>query len=202
MTDLRLPTRESEAAVVETLCEAFADYPVMRYVLGPEGDYAERLRPLIGFFVAARVLRDDPIFGVREGPELIGVATCTLPGGTPPPELDAVRERTWAALGAQARERYEHCVRAWEPLAVAEPNLHVNMLGVMPRFQGRGLGRVLLERVHALSRELPDSAGVTLTTETAGNVGLYQRFGYRIVGRRAIAPGLETWGFFRPNTAS
>ena len=199
MTDLRLAPRESEAAVVEALCEAFADYPVMRYVLGPGGDYAERLRRLIGFFVAARVLRDDPVFGIAEGSRLVGVATCTLPGGSAPPELDAVRERTWAALGAEALERYGHCVLAWEPLGVAEPNLHVNMLGVRPAFQGRGLSRVLLERVHALSRELPDSAGVTLTTETTANVALYQRFGDRIVGQRTIAPGVETWGFFRPD---
>lgn len=197
----RLDARASEAAVIETLREAFADYPVMRYVLGPGGDYAERLRVLIGFFVAARVLRGDPVFGIPGDPGLIGVATCTLPGGSAPPELDAVRDRTWAALGADALERYGHCVRAWEPLGVAEPNLHVNMLAVRPRFQGQGLSRLLLERVHALSSELPDSAGVTLTTETEANVALYQRFGYRIVGRRAIAPGLETWGFFRADTA-
>lgn len=200
MTNLRLPARKSEAAVVETLCEAFADYPVMRYVLGPGGDYGKRLKTLIGFFVAARVLRDDPMFGIADGTRLIGVATCTLPGGSPTPELEAVRERTWAALGADALERYEHCVRAWEPLGVAEPNLHVNMLGVRPPFQGRGLSRVLLEQVHALSHDLPESAGVTLTTETAANVALYQRFGYRIVGQRRIAAGLETWGFFRADT--
>ncbi|HEX2220699.1 MAG TPA: GNAT family N-acetyltransferase [Gemmatimonadales bacterium] len=190
---------EAADQVIEILREAFADYPVMRYVLGADGDYAERLRTLIGFFVAARVLRGDPMFAVSSGSELTGVAICTLPGGSPPPELDAVRERTWATLGPGALERYQHCVRAWEPLAVAEPNLHVNMLGVRPRYQGRGLSRLLLERVHALSRELPDSAGVTLTTETATNVALYQRFGYRIVGHREIAPGLETWGFYRPD---
>ena len=206
MTDLqpapvarRLAGRDVEATVVETLCEAFAEYPVMRYVLGPGGNYAERLRTLIGFFVAARVLRDDPMFGIDGDSGLVGVATCTLPGGSPPAELDAVRERTWAALGADALERYGNCVRAWEPLGVAEPNLHVNMLAVRPRFQGRGLSRVLLDRVHALSRDLPESVGVTLTTEARENVALYQRFGYRIVGRGEIAPGLDTWGFFRPD---
>jgi GNAT superfamily N-acetyltransferase len=188
--------------VIGTLCEAFADYPVMRYVLGPDGDYPARLRTLIGFFVAARVLRNDPVFALSSEDELSGVAICTLPGGTPPAALDAVREETWTALGADARERYDRCVRAWEPLGVAEPNLHLNMIGVPPRFQGRGLARLLLERVHHLSRDLPESRGVTLTTETAANVPLYQRFGYGIVGHATIAPGLETWGFFRPDGAS
>ena len=207
MTDLgpRLAPRllaapEAGPGVLDTLCEAFADYPVMRYVIGTGGDYGGRLRTLIGFFLTARVLRGDPVFGVFSGTELAGVALCTLPGAAPPPPaLDEFRDRTWAALGTEARARYDECVRAWEPLAVSEPNLHLNMLGVPPRLQGRGIGRVLLERVHALSLELPDSRGVTLTTETVANVALYRRFGYRLVRHRQIAPGLESWGFFRPD---
>jgi GNAT superfamily N-acetyltransferase len=169
----------------------------MRYVLGNGGDYAGRLRTLIGFFVAARVLRKDAILTLTSGSELSGVALCTLPGLPSPPELQEAREMTWAELGNDARGRYDECVRAWEPLAVAEPNIHVNMLAVPPRFQGRGLARVLLERVHAMSREHPESRGVTLTTESPANVPLYEHMGYGIVGHGQIAPGLETWGFFR-----
>ena len=160
-----MPSGESTHGAITALCEAFADYPVMRYVLGDVGDYAERLRTLIGFFVAARVLRRDAILTVSTGSELGGVALCTLPGLASPPALQEIREKTWAALGADARGRYDQCIRAWEPLAVAEPNIHVNMLAVPPRFQGRGLGRALLDRVHAMSGEHPDSRGVTLTTE-------------------------------------
>ena len=181
------------------LCEAFADYPVMRHVLGPDGDYRARLRTLIGFFLAARVFRKDPILALHSGGEVSGVAICTLPGGTAPPELQEARESAWATLGDDARERYDQWGRVWEPLAVAEPNIHVNMLGVPPRFQGRGLGRALLERVHDMSRDHPDSVGITLTTESAANVPFYERLGYRIVGRGRIGPGLETWGFFRPD---
>jgi GNAT superfamily N-acetyltransferase len=181
------------------LCEAFADYPVMRHVLGPDGDYRARLRTLVGFFLAARVVRKDPILALHSGGAVSAVAICTLPGGTAPPELQAARESAWATLGDAARERYDWWGRAWEPLAVAEPNIHVNMLGVPPQFQGRGLGRALLERVHEMSRDHPDSVGISLTTESAANVPFYQRLGYRIVGRGSVGPGLETWGFFRPD---
>jgi GNAT superfamily N-acetyltransferase len=192
--------REGLPQVLGALCDAFAEYPVMRHILGTGGDYGERLRALVGFFLAGRVLRDEPILTVTDGAELSGVATCTLPGSTPaPPGLEEIRAETWALLGGDALERYDQCVRAWEPLAVAEPNVHVNMLAVPPRFQGRGLGRVLLERVHAMSRERADSRGVSLTTESPANVAFYRHLGYEVVGRRTIAPGLETWGFFRPD---
>ena len=194
-----LDGRASTDAVAGVLCEAFADYPVMRYVLGDRPDYAARLRTLIGLFHGARVLRDDAIFGIFEGEELVGVALCSLPDRVAPPELEQLRERTWAELGADARTRYDDCVRAWEPLGVAEPNIHVNMLAVPPRHQGRGFARALLDQVHATSRERADSRGVTLTTESERNVALYRHMGYEVVGRRTIAPRLETWGFWRPD---
>src|SRR5690242_19281941 len=133
-----LPGRASAEEVARVLCEAFADYPVMRYVLGDGGDYPARLRTLIGFFHGARVLRDDAIIGVHEGGELLGVALCSLPDRVAPPAMDVLRERTWAALGADARARYDDCVRAWEPLGVAEPNVHLNMLAVPAVSGARG----------------------------------------------------------------
>jgi GNAT superfamily N-acetyltransferase len=185
--------------VLGPLCAAFADYPVMRYVLGPDRDYQARLRTLVGFFLVARVLRKDPILATYDGDEVSGVAVCTLPGLPGPPDLDEAREWTWSKLGTDARERYGQWIHIWGPLNVTEPNIHVNMLGVPPRFQGRGLGRVLLERVHVMSRENPESQGVSLTTESAENVPFYQHLGYRLVGHDRIGPGLESWGFFRPD---
>jgi ribosomal protein S18 acetylase RimI-like enzyme len=194
-----LDARVTADDAVRVLCEAFADYPVTRYILGRGDGYPERLRTLIGFFHGARVLQDDPILGISEGRELIAVAVCTLPGGVPPPELDLLRDRTWAALGPDAQARFDDCVRAWESTGVDEPNIHVNMLAVLPERQGRGLARALLERVHAMSRERADSRGVTLSTESERNVALYRHMGYRIVGQATIAPGVETWDFFRPD---
>jgi hypothetical protein len=61
------------------------------------------------------------------------------------------------------------------------------------------VSRRLLESVHERSHRDPHSVGVTLTTEDPANVGLYQHFGYEIVGQAVVAPGLTTWGFFRPD---
>jgi GNAT superfamily N-acetyltransferase len=199
MTDPQPRAGVPADAVVDPLCDAFADYPVMRYVLGPGGDYRARLRTLVGFFLVARTLRHDPILATYDGGEVSGVAICTLPGLPGTPDLEEAREWTWASLGNDAKKRYGEWIRVWEPLGVAEPNIHVNMLGVPPRFQGRGLGRLLLERVHVMSRQHPDSRGTSLTTESAANVPFYQHFGYRLLGHRRIGPGLETWGFFRPD---
>ncbi len=185
--------------VVGPLCDAFTDYPVMRYVLGPEGDYRARLEILVRNFLLARVLRKDPILALCDGDEVCGVAVCTLPGLPSTPDLEEAREWSWSELGGGAKERYGDWIRVWEPLGVAEPNIHVNMLGVPPKYQGRGFGKVLLERVYAMSREHAESTGISLTTESEGNVSFYQRMGYQLLGHARIRPGFETWSFFRPN---
>jgi hypothetical protein len=62
-------TRLSPPQIAETvtvLCDAFRDYPVMRYVLGSIDGYDRRLRTLIDFFMSARVFRDEPVLGIHD----------------------------------------------------------------------------------------------------------------------------------------
>jgi hypothetical protein len=51
--------------------------------------------------------------------------------------------------------------------------------------------------VHRLAGDDPTSSGVSLTTERAENVPLYEHFGYRVVGHTRVSAELETWGLFR-----
>lgn len=183
--------------IVDVFCEAFRDYPVMRYVAGSDGDYSSRLRTLIHFFVSARALRGEPMYGVLDGGDLVAAATASYPEGESPPQLDDVREAAWGVLGDDARARYEACGKAWQTLEVATPHLHLNMIGVRPSAQGSGHAWRLLQAVHALARETPRYEGVTLTTENPVNVAYYRRAGYEVMGHVRVSPGLESWGFFR-----
>lgn len=199
-----LRLREKDVAeVVNVLCEAFADYPVMQFVLGPRrGRYSEHLQLLIHFFVTARVYRREFILGVADGGRLQGAALVSRPADSGSlPELNALREELWSELGSSARARYEAFGAALTGVSVAAPHIHLNMIGVRRAAHGKGHGRKLLEHVHALSREDPASSGVTLNTEDEANVPLYERFGYKLVGRVEVAPGLTSWGFFRPDSA-
>ena len=71
------------------------------------------------------------------------------------------------------------------------------MIGVQRSQAGRGLSRPLLEYVHRLASDDPDSTGVTLNTEDPRNRTLYEHFGYRPLGHIVVAHNLETWGYFR-----
>lgn len=184
--------------VVDVLCEAFHDYPVMQFVLGEDSaDYLRRLEVLVGFFVQTRVLRGEVLLGIGTGDRLEGAAIVSDPAQPSPTTVGTLRERTWAALGAAERRRYEAFGAACAPFHLDAPHFHLNMIGVRPAAQGKGLSRTLIEGVHRLSEEDPESIGVGLTTEKAENVPLYRHFGYDVVGHATVAPELKTWGFFR-----
>jgi GNAT superfamily N-acetyltransferase len=190
--------------VVSVMSDAFRDYSVMRYLVGPDAlgagaPYHVRLHRLVQLFVSARAYRNDPMLGIRDGVGvLIGAATMTLPDSpVEPPAFIALRESIWAELGLEARGRYDAYVAASQFFASAPRHHHLNMIGVRQSQQRSGLGRVFLGAVHDLAAADATSAGVSLTTERPENVGIYERFGYRVHGHVRVASTLETWGMFR-----
>jgi len=196
------PARADAALTV--LCEAFHDYPVMRFVLGAGPDYDRRLRTLIGFFVTARILREDLILGCTDNRgDLAAVALVTLPVRGDPPEALAVRrEAVWQELGSAERTRYEAFGAAAQEFHIGAPHHHLNMIGVRPSHLGRGHANPLLHQVHALADQDPNSCGVSLSTESERNVKLYEHFGYHRLGYARVAAELETWAMFRPSPSA
>jgi GNAT superfamily N-acetyltransferase len=188
-----------QEGVTEVLCEAFYDYPVMRWVLESAGpEYDRSLARMVGYFVAARVFRNEPVLGIDHGSELGAVAILSDPAGpASPPEMAVEREAVWSELGAEARARYEAFGEAYGPNLVSVPHIHLNMIGTRRSARGLGHGRQLLEHVHSMSANDPHSEGVSLTTEDPDNVTLYESFGYEITGYARVADAVESWAFFR-----
>jgi GNAT superfamily N-acetyltransferase len=185
--------------ILDVFCDAFAGYPVMRYVLGADGDEAARLRHLIGYFVLRRVRLGGPMYGVRGADgALAGVATVTIPAEPEmPPDLYTERDRLFAEIGAECGQRHETYAAAAKLFDHVGPHHHLNMLGVRQASHGQGLSRPLIEAVCSLASTHANSGGVSLTTETPANVKLYQHFGFEVVGQARVADTFETFGLFR-----
>jgi GNAT superfamily N-acetyltransferase len=196
---LRLtPERLDEA--VEVLSSAFTGYPAMRYILDPAPcGQGVGLRHLFGYFTDSRMSRGWPVLGVDLDGALAGAANVTPPG--PASEIPALIERFEAlclALGPAAVERFRTFAEACNEMEPNEPHYYLGSIGVRPGFQGRGVGRALIEAVHELSRRDPASDGVALSTESPDNVALYEHLGYSVVAERRL-DWLHTWTMFRPD---
>ena len=191
--------KENLTEITDVLREAFYNYPVMKYVLGDKEDYDNRLRKLVTFFVSARVLRNEPMLGIcNEENKLVAAALVTLPDDIPPPEeFLKQRELLWAELGSEEKVRYENYGKATSRLRPKEPHHHLNMIGVKPAYQGKGLARKLIDKVEISASEYPSSSGVSLDTEVESNVQFYLHLGYELLGETNVDKNLKTWGFFK-----
>jgi len=77
--DSRHETLKDQAVAV--LCDAFDDYPVMKYIIGRvDGGYDRYLHTLVNFFVMAGIWWQAPIWDVRDGGVPIAIAMLTLRG--------------------------------------------------------------------------------------------------------------------------
>jgi len=180
---------------VDVLVDSFYDYPVMRHIIGDTVDeYEGRLRKLVRFFVAARYCRDEPVLAVKESGRAVATAILTPPFQREAiPSLAKHREAVWKELGQDSRDRYEALGDLCRLFEIPEPHYHLNMIGVLKSHAGSGYGRLLLDAVHELSQEDLDSTGVTLNTEDAKNIPLYEHFGYRVIGRVRVTDDMDTW---------
>lgn len=183
-------------AVVELLVSAFFDYPVMRYVVGEE-DYRSRVRNLICGYTDMRLDHGWPVLGCRIDGELGAAALISPSGGMPDPAVvGRLEDGLRAAIGHEAYERMERFEAASDANEPDGPHHFVGMLGVLPRAQGNGLGRAVLDAVKGMA--VADGLrGVSLSTEDPANLPFYEHMGFSVIGHADLG-GLETWSLAWP----
>jgi GNAT superfamily N-acetyltransferase len=107
-------------------------------------------------------------------------------------------------MSVEVLEEYARCGRSWvavdecdRPVGyvvvdVVDGNAHVEQISVLPEYQGRGLGKDLLEGVQAWATEVGCLA-LTLTTfiHVPWNRPLYEHLGFVVLPDDELGPGLR-----------
>jgi RimJ/RimL family protein N-acetyltransferase len=81
-----------------------------------------------------------------------------------------------------------------------EPHYYIRTLGVATRFQGQGLGTVLLRPT--LDRCDRDGVPAYLEASTERSAALYERLGFVHLGELQVPNGPRFWPMQRPPTAA
>ena len=191
------PDRTSETANV--LAAAFCANPGFRAGL-PGIDDATRerkLRPLFRSFVRTCLGHGEPSI-VLDGGHVVGASLCYGPGAYP------LSLGVWLQniagglpLGPRAALRLA-LIDAWMRKGHrAEPHWYLFMLGVEPRYHGRGFGGALLRRLS--ERADRDGMPAYLETDKPENVPLYKRFGYVVTEEAQLreVSSLRMWRMVR-----
>jgi ribosomal protein S18 acetylase RimI-like enzyme len=150
-----------------------------------------------GFVEAA--VRFHEAKGVWVDGELAGASLVQAPGQYP----TSLRAEAWQSAGCARTglRGIANFIRMRSYIAkhhLREPHYYLFVLGIEPKFQGRGLGRALLAKLH----ERVDANGVAsyLETDTERNVRLYSSVGYEVITDERIPafPDFRCWTMRRP----
>ena len=183
----RLGPDEPVEPVADLITDAFIDYPVMVGAFGTApGDRRDWLRRFARTIIENRLLNGDPCLVAWFGRAPAGAALLSRPWQETPQEL---RDRVTKLLAEAGPETLDFFTSFLEQIQSVEmPGKHVwlGVLGVSPDFQGKGIGRKLVEETVGYARSVPGVVGIALDTEEAKNVSIYEAFGLKTIGVRSL----------------
>jgi ribosomal protein S18 acetylase RimI-like enzyme len=196
MIDVRPLTRADLRAATEILATSFAKDPMIATMMPSEALRARSL-PLAMRGQLIQSIHLGGAWGAYEGEQLLGVAV-TRP-------FDAkvglgTRLRTLPSYVGAALTNAPHLPRMVSESSRAtahhpiDPHVYVELVGVHPAAQGKGIGSTLLDHVF----ESADAAGhpVYLETSNPRNLPLYERLGFRPIDSYE-SRGNTSWNLWR-----
>jgi GNAT superfamily N-acetyltransferase len=182
----------------EVLTRALTPYPTMRWVCrSEEPGFERRLRAVYDLALAMQRAERQPTLGLLEDGRLVAVAIVHDPGRRL--TLRSALGGLFGGLLSPARSTmarghgYETAISRERP---REPHHFLSVIGVEPKQQRRGYGRVLMDSIHARADRDPASSGVCLDTCDASNRSYYENLGYEVLSSCITGP-LSQWIMFR-----
>ncbi len=176
---IRTATIPDRERCLETLTHAFENDPPSRWIWRERQQYHEAFPRFARAFGAAAV--DLGTAHYYQG--FSGVAFWLPPGASPDEEavVQVIRETVPEERMAAVFSIFEE-MNTFHP---RESHWHLPLVGVHPARQRRGIGSVLLRQM--LDRCDRDQTPAYLEATSPRNVALYERLGFRTLGRILVA---------------
>jgi ribosomal protein S18 acetylase RimI-like enzyme len=167
--------RERVEALSEVFARSFADDPIARWPLPPDG-------------VERRVRENFLRFGggfaglgmLYEAGDGAGVAAWVPPGATE--RMIEMEVGTRAAIAATTTDGGARYFEMWDWIEANVPDVpqwYLDLIAVAPERRGEGIGSALIR--WGLERARADGVPAVLETAQPDNVPLYEHFGFRVV---------------------
>jgi ribosomal protein S18 acetylase RimI-like enzyme len=194
MNDLKMeamvPGEEYQASNVLSI--AMVSNPMHVAVLSGQGE-PERQR-LEDMFLEMLIERPRRVFVTKQESKIVGVIRSQECHEEP-----ASQELVAAEVDEEDLEdtdsRIAHWLRVWDELDPLEPHRHLGPIGVLPEFQGHGIGSMMMESFCAEVDANGESA--YLETDKPENVRFYEKFDFGLASETDIL-GVKNYFMWRP----
>jgi GNAT superfamily N-acetyltransferase len=185
---VRITEAQTQPAA-QTLARAFYDYPLFVYLFPDQNERRNELPLLFESQVRYGVLHGE-VYATSSNLE--GVAVWLppgFPGGfsfTPSISMGAlIRNDHWGREVWRVRKRH-----------VTISHWFLELIGILPEYQGKSYARVLLAPM--LARIEGEYLPCYLDTEVEKNVAIYQHYGFKVVEETDVrGTGIHSWGMLR-----
>jgi GNAT superfamily N-acetyltransferase len=190
MPTIRLATSDDIRRAARTASLAFADDPVMRWLIPDDEEYEANHQVFFGS-VARRWLAHGSLWCTDDA---VGIAGWVPPGRPelePDPNVPRLEHPEWRL------QRFAALGEAMDANTPPEPHWYLNMLATHPDWQRQGIGAALMAVVFDIAAD--EGHPCYLETETEANVAYYRRHGFDVRTEWDVAgDGPHMWGMLRP----
>ncbi|WP_239985831.1 GNAT family N-acetyltransferase [Marinobacter salexigens] len=180
------------------LYDAYRDEPTFQYLFNHrKPGYKQRVRATVRELVDLYFELNQESVGVMVNDTLVAVAFI----GDPDLRLNLANQFSWRirmvlTAGFASTRRYMHYHQRIREI-LPQPLAHqLPLMGVNPKYQNRGYGRLLLQAVQRLCAENPRGTGLVLDTGNSRYLPFYESEGFRSLGKIRVG-GLEDHILFR-----
>jgi ribosomal protein S18 acetylase RimI-like enzyme len=174
-TTLVETNNRAEARMVAAIVAAFVTDPAARWMYPDPQQYLTHFPDFVRAFGGKAFEHDT-----AEDADGFRCAALWLPPGVQPEET-AVAEVLQRSLEEERLPELFSLFEQMDAFHPSEPHWHLPLIGVDPCEQGRGCGSVLLR--NGLARCDADGLPAYLEATSLRNISLYERFGFKAVGR-------------------
>ena len=190
--EVRSADASMQASAISTIVLGFSADPMTRWVWPDASDYLKTMPRFVKAF-GGRAFEHgtaDIIEGAR-------AAALWLPPGVEPDEAEmgAIME---GALRPEIAEDVGAIMKDMAGYHPHEPHWYLPVIAADPNWIGQGLGALLMK--HALRRCDEQGVAAYLESSNPRNISLYERHGFKIIGRIQRGPSPVVTPMLRPRS--
>ena len=173
--EVRSADASLQAGAISTIVLGFAADPMARWVWADQTEYLS-VMPRFARAFGGRAFEHGSA-DITEGAR---AAALWLPPGVEPDEaaMNAIMEPT---LRPEIAEDMDVILKGMADHHPDEPHWYLPLIAADPKWMGQGLGAALMK--HALRRCDEQGVAAYLESSNPRNISLYERHGFKIVGR-------------------
>lgn len=166
------------------LFQAYRHEPTFQYLFDHRRPgYDQRVRATIRELTSLYFELNQEVVGLMVEDSLVGVAFL----GAPRLRLNLAEQLSWRlrmvlTAGFASTRRYLDYHQQIQALLPGAGSYQLPLMGIHPKYQNRGYGRLLLASVERLCEERPDGRGLVLDTGSARYLPFYESEGFCSIG--------------------